>query len=179
VTEPSTLYSVDTSALIDGLERYYPEKTFPALWKHVDGLIASGRFVISEEVWDEARTRDAAAKRWCDTHDKRQLVVPTDTEVIRVVQGILADYPRLVNNQKGRVGWRQHPDHRGPLHAGCCCRPMRWRLRSPAPADEAAGLGNCGSRGVWVRYWVTSVILSGGWNGSGRPGWYPGRYDAG
>ena len=26
------IYSGDSSALIDGLERYYPEKQFPALW---------------------------------------------------------------------------------------------------------------------------------------------------
>lgn len=32
------VYSVDTSALIDGLERYYPEDTFPALWERIDEL---------------------------------------------------------------------------------------------------------------------------------------------
>ena len=66
----ASIYSVDTSALLDGLERYYPEESFPALWDKVDELIAAGRFIVSEEVWEEARTHDAAAKTWCDAHGK-------------------------------------------------------------------------------------------------------------
>lgn len=41
-----TFYSVDTSALIDGLERYYPMSTFPALWDQVDVVVDEGRFLI-------------------------------------------------------------------------------------------------------------------------------------
>jgi hypothetical protein len=96
------LYSADTSALIDGLERYYPEETFPALWREIDGLIAANRLIISEEVWEEARVRDAATKAWCNSREKGSLVVPTDQDVIHEVQAILEAYPRLVNNQKGR-----------------------------------------------------------------------------
>ena len=36
----SALYSVDTSALIDGLERYYPEETFPALRPFLVGSLS-------------------------------------------------------------------------------------------------------------------------------------------
>jgi hypothetical protein len=96
------LYSTDTSALIDGLERYYPEETFPALWREIDGLIVSDRFVISEEVWEEARVRDAATRAWCESRGKDALVVITDEDVIREVQDILQAHPRLINNQKGR-----------------------------------------------------------------------------
>jgi len=39
----SHVFCVDTSALIDGLERYYPEVTFPALWKHIAQLVEDGR----------------------------------------------------------------------------------------------------------------------------------------
>ncbi len=46
-------YCVDTSALIDGLERYYPEANFPGLWQNIDSLIEDSRFLISEEVWEE------------------------------------------------------------------------------------------------------------------------------
>jgi len=53
------VYCVDTSALIDGLERYYPEENFPGLWTKVDSLIKDGRFLISEEVWEELRQKDA------------------------------------------------------------------------------------------------------------------------
>lgn len=32
-------YSFDTSALIDGMERFYPIGNFPALWDRFDDLI--------------------------------------------------------------------------------------------------------------------------------------------
>jgi hypothetical protein len=97
-----SLYSVDTSALIDGVERYYPEETFPALWERVDESVGSDKFLLSEEVWEEARTHDAAAKVWCDKRGKTSLVVPTDTPIVQNVQSILAAYPKLVKGMKGR-----------------------------------------------------------------------------
>jgi hypothetical protein len=96
------LYSVDTSALIDGLERYYPEASFPALWEKVDELITSGRFFISEEVWEEIQRKDAVAKAWCDKRNKDDFVVPTDSTVAQAVQDVLAASQRLVMNMKGR-----------------------------------------------------------------------------
>lgn len=101
MTAPS-IYSVDTSALLDGLERYYPETTFPALWQKIDELIAAGRFLISEEVWDEARAHDAAAKAWLDSRGKGAMVVPTDAVIAKEVQDILVRFPKLVANMKGR-----------------------------------------------------------------------------
>jgi hypothetical protein len=95
-------YSVDTSALLDGLERYYPQVSFPALWSKVDDLIAGRRFLISEEVWEEARAHDAAAKTWCDGHGKASIVVPTDAVIAKEVQEILTAFPKLVANLKGR-----------------------------------------------------------------------------
>jgi hypothetical protein len=94
-------YSADTSALIDGLERYYPENHFPALWEKVDELIAEGRLIISEEVWEEAQTKDAVVKAWCEPR-KDAIMVPTDGAVTHEVQQILADFPRMVMSMKGR-----------------------------------------------------------------------------
>lgn len=91
-----TIYSVDTSALFDGLERYYPESSFPALWARVDELIEAQRFLISEEVWEEARAHDAVAKSWCDARGKGLMVVPTDANVTTGVQNILVQFPKLV-----------------------------------------------------------------------------------
>jgi hypothetical protein len=88
--------------LLDGLERYYPEPMFPGLWKRVDDLIDEGRFRLSEEVWEEARVRDAVTKAWCDGRGKGALVVPTDPAVALEVQQILTQYPKLVANMKGR-----------------------------------------------------------------------------
>lgn len=99
---PALTYSVDTSALFDGLERYYPQALFPALWERIAGLIAEGRLIISAEVWDEARTRDELAKEWCDAQGKDPMVVETDLAVATEVRSILATFPRLVAQQKGR-----------------------------------------------------------------------------
>jgi hypothetical protein len=96
------IYCMDTSALIDGLERYYPIKLFPGLWERIDGLVASGRIILSEEVWEEGRKRDEAVKEWCDSHGKDALVVPTDARVAKGVQDLLTMYPKMVADMKGR-----------------------------------------------------------------------------
>ena len=94
-------YSFDTSGLIDGLERYYPEDNFPALWQRVDDLIDAGRLVISEEVWHEVEVKTMTAKEWCVGRLDR-IVVKTDAQIAATVRGILTDHPRLVMNMKGR-----------------------------------------------------------------------------
>lgn len=99
--EPA-LYSVDTSALIDGLERYYFEDTFPGIWEKVSELVAAGRFFISEEVWEEAKKKTDVVKSWCERDRTGKLIVPTDGAITREVQAILKGTPRMVMNLKGR-----------------------------------------------------------------------------
>lgn len=94
-------YSVDTSALIDGLERYYPEDHFPGLWERMDELVSEGRLIISEEVWEEAQSKDAVVKAWCEPR-KNTIIVPTDATVAQEVQRVLTGHERLVMNLKGR-----------------------------------------------------------------------------
>lgn len=96
-------YSIDTSALIDGLERYYPPAVFPAMWKQVDNLVEQGRILASEEVWEEAKKRTAAARTWMEPR-LDSILVPTDERVAAAVRDILAheDHRRLVMNGKGR-----------------------------------------------------------------------------
>lgn len=53
-TSGAKQYSFDTSALIDGIERFYPIGNFPALWNRIDDLIKTGRLHVSEEAWNEA-----------------------------------------------------------------------------------------------------------------------------
>ena len=96
-----TIYSVDTSALIDGLERHYREANFPTLWERIDELIDGGRLLCSEEVLEEATKRDLPAKEWCVVrHDK--LIVATDASVAMAAQQLLDRYPLMVKNIKGR-----------------------------------------------------------------------------
>lgn len=102
MTSAAPLYSVDTSALLDGLERYYVEETFPGIWEKVDELIDAGRFFISEEVYEEAKKKTGVVKAWCDKDGTGKLIVPTDGAVTRGVQAILKDTPRMVMTMKGR-----------------------------------------------------------------------------
>lgn len=99
----SDRYSVDTSALIDGLERYYPPASFPALWDHMDELIGEGRLLASEEVWEEAQKRDEVVTQWMRPR-RDGLLVPTDAGVTARVQEILdhPDHKRLVMQGRGR-----------------------------------------------------------------------------
>jgi len=90
-----TLYSFDTSALIDGLERYYPAETFSGLWEAVDTLISDGRFFASAEVWEEIKKKDELVKKWADSRQS-QVFVGTDAIVTLEVQKILETFPRLV-----------------------------------------------------------------------------------
>lgn len=92
---PGRRHSFDTSALIDGLERFYPQQNFPTLWERVDDLIAEGRLLISEEVWREAIRVDSATKRWCEDRSagRDRAVSRTDADIAAVVGDIMADYP--------------------------------------------------------------------------------------
>lgn len=86
-------YCVDTSALFDGLERYYPPTIFPQLWDRLDSeLVDQGRFIVSEEVYREACAKDLPAKEWCEAR-REQLVVPTDADIANRVAGILQAHP--------------------------------------------------------------------------------------
>lgn len=96
------IYCMDTSALIDGLERYYPVSLFPGLWDKIDELVKAGRIILSEEVWQEGRKHDAALKDWCDGHGKDALVVATDAKIAAEVQSLLAKFPKMVADMKGR-----------------------------------------------------------------------------
>ena len=96
-----TIYSVDTSALIDGLERYYRPASFPSLWAQIDELIDLGRFVCSEEVLEEATQRDLPAKQWCLERQDR-VIVATDASVIAEARVLLERYPAMTKNLKGR-----------------------------------------------------------------------------
>lgn len=94
-------YSFDTSAIIDGLERYYPQDSFPAFWSKVDNLIEENRLLISEEVWEEVKDYDKPAKDWLEGR-KTTVLIPTDDTVAVEVRTILGQYPHVVKSFKNR-----------------------------------------------------------------------------
>lgn len=50
---PTTAYVVDTSALMDWHDRFYPPDVFPSLVAHIDALLTAGRLRSPEMVRDE------------------------------------------------------------------------------------------------------------------------------
>jgi hypothetical protein len=83
------------------MERFYPEDCFPAVRNRIDGIIAEGRFLISDEVWEEIQKRDAVVKAWCQPR-LAAIVAATDRRIATAVQQILTKYPRLTMSMKGR-----------------------------------------------------------------------------
>lgn len=100
---PQPRYSVDTSALIDWLERLYPEDAFPTLIQRVDQVIQAGRFSLSEEVWRESQAMDQATKHWCASR-KKDIVVSTDASIAAHAAGITQQFPGLVNLSTNKGG---------------------------------------------------------------------------
>lgn len=90
------IYSFDTSALIDGLERFYPQANFPTLWERMDDLIGQGRLMISEEAWKESVSVASATKEWCEdpTAGRNSAQFATDAAVASIVGAIMQDYPQ-------------------------------------------------------------------------------------
>lgn len=97
----STRYSLDTSALIDWMERFYPEDCFPSVRQRIDEVIADGRFLISDEVWEEIQKRDAVVKAWCKPR-LSAILVETDRQIATTVRQILSRFPRLTMTLRGR-----------------------------------------------------------------------------
>jgi hypothetical protein len=98
-------YSLDTSALIDGIERFYPRRHFPKLWDHVDALISHGRLLISEEAWTEAISTDAPVKEWCEETGmgRASSMYATTSEVASVAGDIVSQFPQW-SEQGGKNG---------------------------------------------------------------------------
>ena len=92
-------YSLDTSALIDAWDRFYPPDHFPTLWQRVERGIADGQLVAIDEVQDELSRRSEAIHDWLTD---RGLFVPISVDVQESVREILALRPQLVGAGAGR-----------------------------------------------------------------------------
>ena len=95
-------YSIDTSAILDGWNRYYPPDVVPGLWEKMEEMIEDGDLIASEEVLLELSRKDDEAHAWAKDH--RKLFVPTDTAIQVEVRGILKTHPRLIDTRKNRSG---------------------------------------------------------------------------
>lgn len=67
-------YSIDTSALMDAWQRWYPADIFPAVWSHLDHLAADGQIHSSEEVLREVAKKDDDLHKWAK--ERRHVFLP-------------------------------------------------------------------------------------------------------
>jgi len=95
-------YSIDTSAILDGWNRYYPPDVVPGLWNNIEEMIGNGDLIASEEVLRELSKKDDEAYRWAKGQDG--LWVPTDSTVQIEVKNILKSHQRLIDTRKNRSG---------------------------------------------------------------------------
>lgn len=100
---PEIIYSIDSSALIHGWRRAYPERNFAPVWRQLDALIAEGRLRASIEVFNELERKDDELFAWCKER-RDALCVEIDYEVQVHLAHIMGTYPRLVDTVKGRSG---------------------------------------------------------------------------
>jgi len=93
-------YSVDTSGWLDGWQRHYPADVFPSLWSKLDGLIAAGEIISSEEVYLELKRKDDDLHAWIQA--RKQMLVPLDEAIQVCAVELLDEFPRLVDTLRGR-----------------------------------------------------------------------------
>ena len=99
-----SVYSLDTSALIAAFRERYPIENFPAFWRKIEELIRNDRLKMSEVVFEEAM-RENDIKEWCDQNGlKQDFQEPIDESMQIKVNEILREFPKLLDDRKGRSG---------------------------------------------------------------------------
>lgn len=88
------VYIADTSALID-LKDKYPMDIFEGLWKELEKLCKSKRFIAPEEVRKEIR--DDGLIKWLRKSD--MLFISPDSEQVEKVKEILSKYSFLAKEE--------------------------------------------------------------------------------
>lgn len=97
-----TLYSFDTSSLLNGRRDLLPPVTFPTLWQNVEAMIASGSIRSVDLVRDELSARADDVHEWAKTQDG--LFLPLSEDVQRAVREVLKQHQKLVGIGSGRSG---------------------------------------------------------------------------
>jgi len=99
----TTVYSIDSSALIHAWNRAYRPRNFPTFWRLLDDLIEEGRLKASIEVLEELKKKDDEVYAWAKAR-KETMFVDLDDSTQDAVIDLMNRYPRLVDTVKGRSG---------------------------------------------------------------------------
>ena len=93
----SSVYCVDTSAIIDAGERYYPIDIFPAFWDKLDGLIEAGRLKAPQTLIEELESKDDAWRAW--VYERRDAMIwPIDEAIQDALARVMPVYASAVLN---------------------------------------------------------------------------------
>ena len=96
------MYSIDTSALIDGWVRFYPPEVFPALWERIEDLIVRELLVASQSVFHEIEAGDDSLTEWVKTH--KEMFIEDCEDVQSKVRRIQDDWPNPVDFTRKLTG---------------------------------------------------------------------------
>lgn len=90
-----SIYSVDTSSLMDWQARYYPTDVFTGLIDAVDRLAAEKRIFLAELVREEVEAVGTPELvQWCE--DRKPLLVPT-ADLLAEALSIQSRFPGLMD----------------------------------------------------------------------------------
>ena len=110
---PARVYFVDVNILGE-LFKYYPQRLFPDLYAHIDGLIDNGCFRVPDETYREVMAD--AVREWLDER-KSSVVWETEEPQLDCLRILVAQLPAFVDHSKpsGRDA-----DHPFVAHAMAC-----------------------------------------------------------
>jgi len=95
--ETPNKYCFDSSALI-WINRYYPYKLIPDLWKHMDDLFNEKRIISHDLVYDEIVPDTGAKDEIAKLIEKyKSSFLPISKVQINLVSEILAKFPKLID----------------------------------------------------------------------------------
>ncbi|MEW6510848.1 MAG: DUF4411 family protein [Bacteroidota bacterium] len=93
-------YCVDTSAWLDGWQRFYPPDVFPTLWTKIEEIVEAGEIISSEEVYVELAQKSDDLHTWMKA--RKGMLIPLEPDIQQRAADILTTYPRLVDTLRGR-----------------------------------------------------------------------------
>ena len=96
-----TRFCLDTNAFIEPWHRRYPPDMFPRFWEQLDALAEDGVVLAPEEVLRELSKVDDDLYGWAKARQD-SLFRTIDDEVQTAVLSMLRQFPRLVDDKKGR-----------------------------------------------------------------------------
>ncbi len=95
----SNTYSIDSSALLT-VNRYYPAKIFPDLWKHLEELFKQNRIFSHEMVYDEIVPKTGAKDDMAKLLARhKSSFFPITNRQGQLALQILSNFPRLIDAQ--------------------------------------------------------------------------------